>query len=85
MRNLIKHKVFIAVFLSTYFLFFLVTVFLLEMKRRGVGVGSMDYGFPFTHYSSNCFGGNYLWFDLMGNILVAAIFSILAGLVSTHF
>jgi hypothetical protein len=85
MKSLIKHKIFIAVFLATYFLFFVVTVFLLELKTQGVGVGSWEYGFPFAYYSSSCFGGNYLLSGLIGNILVAAIFSIAIGLISTHF
>ncbi len=54
MRNLIKHKVFIAAFLATYFSFFVVTVFLLEIKAEGFGVGHIEYGFPFTYYYSHC-------------------------------
>ena len=84
MRNLIKHKLFIAVFLTTYFLFFVVTVSLLNLKKEGLGVGSFEYGFPFAYYYSHCFGWYYSWFGLIGNILVAAIFSIIIGLISTH-
>ncbi len=85
MKNLIKHKVFISTFLLTYFLFFLITINILDLKRDGIGVGSMDYGFPFIYYSSHCFGGNYFLLGLIGNILVAAIISFLAGLVASHF
>ncbi len=85
MNNLIKHKVFISTFLPAYFLFFAITIFILDLKSEGVGVGHLEYGFPFTYYYSHCFGGYYLWFGLIGNILVAAIFSIVIGLVSTHF
>jgi len=85
MKNLIKQKVFIAAFLVTYFLFFGLTVFILDLKKQGFGVGHLEYGFPFTYYYSHCFGGYYLWFGLIGNILAAATFSIVIGLVSTHF
>jgi hypothetical protein len=50
MKNLIKHKVFIAAFLATYFLFFVLTVFVLDLKSEGFGVGHLEYGFPFTYY-----------------------------------
>jgi hypothetical protein len=85
MKNLIKHKVFISAFLLTYFLFFVVTIFILDLKKDGFGVGHLEYGFPFAYYYSHCFGGYYLWFGLIGNILVAAGLSIVIGLVSTHF
>ena len=85
MKNLIRHKVFIVSFLMAYFLFFVVTVFALDLKKQGVGVGHLEYGFPFTYYYSHCFGGYYLWLGLIGNILVAGIFSFVIGLVSTHF
>lgn len=85
MKNLIKLRVFISVFLTAYFLFFVVTVSVLDLKKSGIGVGSMEYGFPFAYYYSHCFGVYYSWFGLTGNILTAAIFSIAIGLVSAHF
>lgn len=84
MNNLIKHKIFIAAFLLTYFLFFVITIYILNLKTGGIGAGSMDYGFPFIYYSSHCFGGNYLLPGLIGNILFAAVLSFVVGLVSTH-
>jgi hypothetical protein len=84
MKNLIKSKVFIGTFLVSYFLFFVITIFILDLKKEGFGVGSMEYGFPFVFYSSNCFGGYYLWSGLVGNISVAVIFSIVIGLINTH-
>jgi len=85
MNNLIKHRVFINTFLLAYFLFFVVTIFILDLKSEGFGVGHLGYGFPFTYYYSSCFSGYYLWLGLIGNILVAGIFSFVIGLVSTHF
>jgi hypothetical protein len=85
MKNLIKNKVFISMFLLAYFLFFVITIYVLDLKTSGFGVGSMDYGFPFTYYSSHCFGGNYLWVGLIGNIIVATAISFIVGLISTHF
>lgn len=86
MRNLIKHKIFISAFLLTYFLFFGITVFLLELKKEGVGIiGHTEYGFPFGYYYSHCWGGHYLWCGLIGNILFATVLSIAIGLASTHF
>jgi len=84
MKRLIKHKVFIGAFLTAYFLFFVITVFILDLKKDGFGVGSVEYGFPFAYYYSHCFGGYYSGLGLMGNILTAAIFSIVVGLVATH-
>lgn len=57
MKNLFKNKVFIDAFLTAYFLFFFITVFILDLKKDGFGVGSIEYGFPFTYYYSHCFGG----------------------------
>ena len=85
MKSYIKSKAFISIFLVTYFLFFVVTISILDLKTEGVGIGHLEYGFPFTYYYSHCFGGYYLWFGLIGNILAAATFSIVIGLVSTHF
>ncbi len=85
MKNLIKHNLFIGSFLTTYFLFFIVTIFILDLKSEGFGIGHLEYGFPFTYYYSHCFGGYYLWFGLIGNILTAAIFSSVIGLVCTHY
>lgn len=85
MRQLIKHKVFIGAFLTAYFLFFTVTVFILDMKKLGIGVGSMEYGFPFAYFYSHCFGGYYSWSGLIGNILTAAIFSVVIGMAAAHF
>lgn len=85
MKRFIKHKMFIGAFLTAYFLFFVVTVFVLDLKQSGIGVGSMEYGFPFVYYYSHCFGGYYSWFGLTGNILTAVIFSIVIGLAVTNF
>jgi hypothetical protein len=85
MKNLIKSKVFIFTFLLTYFLFFVITISILDLKSAGGGVENFDYGFPFIYYHSHCFGGYYLWFGIVGNILFAAVFSIVFGLVSSHF
>lgn len=85
MKNLLKHKIFIGAFLTSYFLFFAVTVFILDFKRAGVGVGHAEHGFPFAYYYSNCFGGHYSWLGLTGNILTAAIVSGVIGLIPAHF
>jgi hypothetical protein len=84
-RDLIKNKVFIGMFLLSYYLFFVITIFILDLKNEGVGAGHLEYGFPFTYYYSHCFGGYYLWFGLVGNILSATALGIIIGLVSTHF
>lgn len=85
MKRIIKHKTFIGAFLTAYFIFFLITIPVLNLKNDGFGVGSVEYGFPFTYYYSHCFGGYYSWFGLMGNIFTAAIFSVVTGLVVTRF
>lgn len=85
MRKLIKHKVFIGAFLIAYSLFFVITIFILDLKSPGIGVESMNYGFPFAYYSSHCFGGYYSWLGLTGNILAAAIFSFAVGSATTYF
>ncbi len=85
MKQLIKHKLFIGAFLTAYFLFFVITVFIFDLKKDGFGVGSVEYGFPFAYYYSHCFGGYYSWAGLMGNIMTAAIFGSVFGLIITHF
>ena|SRR5687767_14698840 len=88
MKNLIKHKVFITAFLLTYFLFFVLTINLAtaEISAGGaISAGVSNYGFPFTYYTSHCFGGGYSFSGLIGNIFVAAIVSSVAGLAAAHF
>ena len=85
MKNLIKSKVFIAAILLTYFAFFIFTVFILKIKRDGLGVGHTQYGYPFAYYYEHCFGGNYILEGLIGNIFFAFGLSFIAGLISSHF
>lgn len=84
MKKLVKSRAFISGFLLSYFLFFFLTVYVLDIKTSGFGVGSMNYGFPFTYYHSHCFGGSYSWNGLFGNILFAAIVSFAVGLISSY-
>jgi len=75
MKNLVKSRIFIGAFLVSYFAFFILTIFVFEIKKSGIGVGSMDYGFPFTYFQSHCFGGNYDLQGLIGNVIFAGILS----------
>lgn len=84
MSKLLKSKVFIGTFLLIYFSFFVVTIYVLDIRRDGIGVGHIAYGFPFTYYYSSCFGGDYLWSGLIGNILAAAVLSFVGGLSFAH-
>lgn len=85
MKTLIKSKVFIAAFLLAYISFFVVTVFILDIKRDGIGVGYLEYGYPFAYYVSTCFSSYYSWLGLFGNILAAFGLSFIIGLISSHF
>lgn len=85
MKNLTKSKIFISTFLLTYCLFFVITIAVIDVKSAGFGAGHLIYGFPFGYYYSHCFGGNYLWDGLIGNILFATVLGIAVGLVSSHF
>ena len=82
MKRLVKTKIFAFAFFATYFTFFFVTVFLLDIKRDGFGEGSLEFGFPFAYYHSTCFGGGYFWTGLAGNMIVAAVLSCGAGLAA---
>jgi hypothetical protein len=57
----------------------------LDLKKSGPGVGITNHGFPFTHYSTHCYGWTYYWDALIGNILTAAVLSFVIGLAATHF
>ncbi len=81
MSKFVKNRMFITVFLAAYFLFFSLTAF---VPYAGIGVGHIQYGFPFTYYYSHCYGGYYLWSGLIGNCLAGAGFSLIAGLFSTY-
>jgi hypothetical protein len=87
MKNLIRQRVFIGAFLASYFLVSVISVSIAGVPRMGGGIilGHKSYGFPFTYYYSHCFGSYYLWLGLAGNILVAAVFSVVAGLIAAHF
>lgn len=84
MKEILKSKMFIGVFLLTYFSFFFLTIYVWEIKSSGFGAGWWNYGFPFTYYGSHCFGGYYLWSGLLGNILFAGILSAFGGAVLTY-
>ena len=75
MKDLIKHPVFIVIYLAGYSGFFVVTILLFDMSSPGFGVGSVDYGFPFVYYSTHCFGENYNLEGLFGNIVFATLIS----------
>lgn len=75
MNNLVKSRIFIVSFLVSYFAFFILTIFVFEIKKSGIGVGSMDYGFPFSYFHEHCFGANYDLQGLMGNVIFAGILS----------
>ena len=77
MKNLVKSRIFIVSFLISYFAFFILTILVFDIKSSGIGVGSMNYGFPFIYFQSHCFGGNYNWLGLMGNIFFAGILSFI--------
>ncbi len=89
MKRLIKHKVFIGAFLTAYFLlsvtFAIMTISIFDLRKSGITLGVMEYGFPFTYYTTHCFGSYYSWLGLAGNILTAAFFSFMIALVVTRF
>ena len=80
MKKLIRSKIFTSGFFLSYFSFFVVTIFILDLKKDGVGVEHYEHGFPFAYYYSHCFGGYYLWVGLVGNMLLAAAISAVVGL-----
>jgi len=84
MKELIRSRVFIDAFLITYASFFLVTHGILDISGPGVGVGTVNYGFPFTYYVSHCFGGTYISSGLLGNILFAAILGTIIGVFCAY-
>lgn len=75
MENLVKSRIFIVSFLILYFAFFILTIFVFDIKKDGFGIGFIDYGFPLTYFQSNCFGGNYVWVGLLGNVIFAGFLS----------
>ena len=83
MAHVIRHKVFIYSFLATYFLFFIVTIYVFEIKAAGVAM-SLEYGFPFTYYLSHCFGGTYLYSGLLGNVFFALTLATAVAMVCSY-
>jgi hypothetical protein len=84
MKNILRSKIFIGAFLSAYFLFFVLTIYVFEVKTSGIGTGWWNYGFPFTYYFSTCWGGDYVWSGLFGNIFAAAISGFAVGVISVY-
>lgn len=78
-NELIRSRVFISSFIIAYFSYFLITLWILNISRPGIGEGFQDYGFPFTYYASTCFGGSYIYSGLLGNILFAALIAAIVG------
>lgn len=83
LTGLLRSKVFITGFLAAYTTFFVLTLFIYPSNGRGFGVGTVYYGYPFTYYFSTCFSGGYLYTGLFGNILFAAVISLLMGMFAT--
>ncbi len=83
-KSLLRLPIFIYGFIVTYFSYFLVTIGVLDLSRPGVGVGIEHHGYPFTYYTSNCWGGAYFLPGLLGNILFAALVGTIVGLVCAY-
>jgi len=91
MRDLIKQKAFIATFLiasSAICLISLIPIPFQTLSETLFGdepiklvAGATFYGFPFNYYASHCYGGNYYYPGLVGNILFAAILGTILGLI----
>ena len=79
MNELIRSRVFISSFIIAYFSYFLITIRILNISSPGIGVGTVEYGYPFTYYEWTCFGGGYVYSGLFGNILVAALIAAIVG------
>ena len=84
MKKRIPTRIFAAAFFLSYFLFFVITIFVLDIKRDGFGIGHIEYSYPFTYYYSHCFGGYFVWTGLIGNCVLAAILSFGAGLIASR-
>lgn len=84
MKSLIKTRAFAATFFLSYFSFFVITIFVLDIKRGGFGVGHLEYGYPFTYYYTSCFSAHFVWLGLVGNCVVAAVLSFGAGLITAR-
>ncbi|MCA1589126.1 MAG: hypothetical protein LC734_01800 [Acidobacteria bacterium] len=80
MKHIIGTNLFAAVFFTSYFAFFVVTIFVLNIQRPGVGLGHTEYGFPFGYYYDHCFRGYYIWTGLVTNMVIAAVISALVGI-----
>lgn len=85
MKRLLKSKTFIGAFLVTYFSFFVLTMYVFEVKTSSFGAGSWDYGFPFTYFFERCFNAGYIWSGLFGNIVFAGILSFAVGAIAAYF
>ncbi|HEY8561724.1 MAG TPA: hypothetical protein VIL74_15215 [Pyrinomonadaceae bacterium] len=83
MKRILKSKLFIGTFLLIYFSFFILTIYVWEIKTGGAFAGSSNYGFPFTYYRSHCFGGSYNGVGMIGNILFAGILGVAGGVIFT--
>jgi hypothetical protein len=88
MKRLIKTKVFGVAFFASY-IAAVIAAWSVEGWNPSIGVGSTNYGFPFTYYSSHCFGGGYVVPGLLGNAafgcLIATGFAFAASNMWTKF
>ncbi len=82
MRQLIRSRVFAAGFFLSYGIFFILTMGVFDFTGEGGGVGHTVHGFPFAYYYSSCFGGDYLWYGLVGNVLFGSLVGLLIGLMA---
>jgi len=78
--SLIRKRIFIVTLLAGYFAYFVLTMAIFDISRPGFGVGTVHYGYPFTYFTSHCFGGNYDIGGLMLNILFALFVSAVISL-----
>jgi hypothetical protein len=83
MNKIFKYKAFVVGFLISFVSFFLMTD-LIDKKGRSICFDCGEkFGFPFyaLEMGGQAFDKHYLWLGLIGNILVALIFSFAVGLI----
>lgn len=71
-------------FFIAYAGFLFVTMYLVDFSSPVIGTIT-EHGFPFSYYRIHHYGYDFLWLGFLGNLIVAAGFSIAIGLFVATF
>jgi hypothetical protein len=83
MHSILNTKAFAIIYFAAYVLFFAISFNVTDVFPNGL-LGHTAYGFPFTYYYAHCFGAQFIWLGLLGNVVIGAVLSVVVSAALTR-